>query len=276
MRLLPLGILVALCSSLVVAQSQTGPAASASRPTFEVASIKPNKSSDSRSRTDAAPNGRVTATNVPLNDLVRTAFELQPQEMVMGDRAPAWITTDRWDIEAKATGEPSPQQMRAMLRNLLLDRFKLVSRRDVRNMPAFALVLARNDRQLGPQLRRSMLDCEAQVAAARVPGTTPGSVQQCGGRSSRGTIATFGVPLSSFAKSLSAAAGRYVFDATGLTDRFDLTLKWTPDPDAGAATPSDAVSLFTAIQEQLGLRLEPRQAPVDVFVIESAEPPTEN
>ena len=194
----------------------------------------------------------------------------------MGERAPAWITTDRWDIEAKAAGEPSPQQMRAMLRNLLIDRFKLVTRRDVRTMSAYALVLARNDRQLGPQLRRSTLDCEAQVAASRVPGTTPGTVQQCGGRSGRGTIATFGVPLSDFAKSLSPAAGRYVFDATGLTDRFDANLKWTLDPEPGAAAPPDGVSLFTAIQEQLGLRLDPRQAPVDVFVIESAEKPTEN
>ena len=104
-----------------------------------------------------------------------------------------------------------------MLRNLLLDRFKLVTRREARNMPTYTLVLARNDRQLGPQLRRSTLDCEAQVAASRVPGTTPGTVQQCGGRSSRGLITTFGVPLSSFAKSLSPAAGRFVFDATGLT-----------------------------------------------------------
>ena len=194
----------------------------------------------------------------------------------MGDRAPAWITTDRWDIEAKAAGEPSPQQMRAMLRSLLIDRFNLVTRRDVRTMSAYALVLARSDRQLGPQLQRSTLDCEAQVAAARVPGTTPGTVQQCGGRSGRGTIVTSGVPLSDFAKSLSPVAGRYVFDATGLTNRFDLNLKWTPDPEPGAAAPSDGVSLFTAIQEQLGLRLEPRQAPVDVFVIESAERPTEN
>jgi len=266
---------IALFTGSGAAQTPSAPGPT-DRLTFEVASIKPNKSGDTRSRTDAAPNGRVMATNVPLNDLVRTAFELQPQEMVMGDRAPAWITADRWDIEAKAPGEPSPQQMRSMLRNLLLDRFKLAARREVRNMPAYAIVLARSDRQLGPQLRKSTLDCEAQVAASRVPGTTPGSVRQCGGRSGRGTIATTGVPLSSFAKSLSPAAGRYVFDATGLTDRFDLDLKWTPDPEPGAAAPSDGASLFTAIQEQLGLRLEPRQAPVDVFVIESAERPAED
>lgn len=275
MRMLHLGMAIALFTGSGAAQAPSAPGPT-DRLTFEVASIKPNRSGDLRSRTDAAPNGRVMATNVPLNDLVRTAFELQPQEMVMGDRAPAWITADRWDIEAKAAGEPSPQQMRAMLRNLLIDRFKLVARREVRNMPAYAIVLARNDRQLGPQLRKSALDCEAQVAASRVPGTTPGSVPQCGGRSGRGTIATSGVPLSSFAKSLSPAAGRYVFDATGLTDRFDLDLKWTPDPEPGAAAPSDGVSLFTAIQEQLGLRLEPRQAPVDVFVIESAERPAED
>ena len=273
--MLPLSVTFLLLTGAGAAQTPSAPGPT-DRLTFEVASIKPNKSGDTRSRTDAAPNGRVMATNVPLNDLVRTAFLLQPQEMVMGDRAPAWITTDRWDIEAKAAGEPSPQQLRAMLANLLVDRFKLVARREVRNMPAYAIVLARSDRQLGPQLRRSTLDCEAQVAASRVPRTTPGTVPQCGGRSGRGTITTVGVPLSSFAKSLSTVAGRYVFDATGLTDRFDLDLKWTPDPEPGAAAPSDGASLFTAIQEQLGLRLEPRQAPVDVFVIESAERPAED
>jgi uncharacterized protein (TIGR03435 family) len=216
-------------------------------------------------------------TNTPLYDIVRTAFELQPQEMVTDERTPSWITSERWDIEAKASGEPSPQQMRAMLRNLLADRFTLMTRREVRDMPAYALVLARNDRQLGPQLRPSTLDCEAQVTASRVPGTTPGTVQQCGGRSGRGTITTFGVPLSSFTKALGPVAGRYVFDATGLKDRFDLELKWTPDPDGTSAPASaDSVSLFTAIQEQLGLRLEPRQAPVSVFVLESAQRPTEN
>jgi uncharacterized protein (TIGR03435 family) len=275
MRMLQLAMAIVLFTSSGAGQAPSA-AGAADRLSFEVATIKPNKSGDARSRTDAAPNGRVMATNVPLNDLVRTAFLLQPQEMVMGDRAPAWVTTDRWDIEAKAVGEPTPLQMRAMLRNLLIDRFKLVTRRDVRTMAAYALILARNDRQFGPQLQRSTLDCEAQVAAARVPGTTPGTIQQCGGRSGRGTIAAWGVPLSDFAKSLSPVAGRYVFDATGLTDRFDATLKWTPDPEPGSAAPADGVSLFTAIQEQLGLRLEPRQAPVDVFVIESAEQPTEN
>ena len=275
MRLSALAIAIAALTSGVAAQSPAaGPAATAERLTFEVASIKPNKSGDLRSRVDAQPNGRVFATNVPLLDLVRTAFELQPQETITGDRAPAWLSSERWDIEATSAGEPQPQQMRAMLRNLLIDRFKLVSRRDVRMMSAYALVLARSDGQLGPQLQRSTLNCEAQVAAARVPGTTPGTVQQCGGRSGRGTITTFGVPLSAFSKSLSAAAGRYVFDATGLTDRFDLTLTWTPDVDGVA--PIDGVSLFTAIQEQLGLRLEPRQAPVEVLVVESAERPMED
>jgi uncharacterized protein (TIGR03435 family) len=275
MWMLHLGMVLVLFTAAGASQAPSTPGPT-DRPTFEVAVIKPNESGDPRSRTDAAPNGRVMATNVTLNDLVRTAFLLQPQEMVMGDRAPVWITTDRWDIEAKAAGEPSPQQMRAMLRNLLIDRFKLVTRREMRPMSAYALVLARNDGQLGPQLFRSTLDCEAQVAAARVPGTTPGTVQQCGGRSGRGTIATYGVPLSDFAKSLSPAAGRYVFDATGLKDRFDLTLKWAPDPEPGAAAPPDGVSLFTAMQEQLGLRLEPRQAPINVFVIESAEKPMED
>jgi uncharacterized protein (TIGR03435 family) len=275
MRLFALALGLTTLTAFVAAQRPQLP----DRPTFEVASVKPNESAESRNGADAAPSGRVTVTNMTLYNLVRNAFELQPHELVSGERMPPWIESERWDIVAQGpplTDPASQQLLRQMLRNLLVDRFKVTSRRETRDLPVYALVLSRSDRQLGPQIRPSTLDCAAQIAAVRTPGTARGSVQQCGRRVAPGYMATFGVPLRDFAAGLSAAAGRFVIDATGLADRFDLELKWNPEPgSADAGAPADGASLFTAVQEQLGLRLEARRAPVNVFVLETAEHPTE-
>lgn len=142
------------------------------------------------------------------------------------------------------------------------------------DVPAYALVLERSDRRLGPGMQPSTQGCVALVAAA-AKATAPGAVRTCGRNSGPGFISTLGAPLADFARTLSIFAGRYVFDATGLTGGFDLDLQWTPDPGVADAPLPDGASLFTAIQEQLGLRLEPRQAAVNAFVIESAERPKE-
>jgi uncharacterized protein (TIGR03435 family) len=276
MRLISLAVGTAMLSTVMAAQVPS-PAASADRPTFEVASIRSNRSGASGGKADAAPNGRVIVTNSSLLELVRNGFELQRHELVLGERVPSWIETERWDIVAQGppiTGPTSQQQLRRMLQNLLIDRFSLVTTREVREIPAYALVLARNDRRLGPDLRPSTLDCAALVAAAS-KAAAPGTVRVCGRRSGPGFISTLGAPLADFARTLSVSAGRYVFDSTGLTGGFDLDLKWSPDPGTASAPLTDGASLFTAIQEQLGLRLEPRQAAVNAFVIESAQRPRE-
>jgi uncharacterized protein (TIGR03435 family) len=175
MRLISLAIGLTLLTAFAAAERPQ----STDHPAFEVASIKPNKSGESRNGADAAPSGRVTVTNMTLYNLVRNAFELQPHELVSGERMPPWVESERWDIVAQ--GPPlkdlsSQQLLRQMLRNLLVDRFKLNSRRETREVPVYALVLARSDRQLGPQIRPSTLDCAAQIAAARAPGTARGSI----------------------------------------------------------------------------------------------------
>ena len=275
MRLLTLGILVAVGSGLVVAQSQTGPAASAARPTFEVASIKPNKSGSTSSGANAQPGGRVTIRNTSLYDLVRNGQGLQPYEIAAGERLPSWIATERWDIEAKGPEQATQPQLRSTLQNLVIDRFKLVTRRETRDVPVYALVLSRSDRRLGPQLKQSTADCAA-LAAARTADAPPGS-RQCGRDVGPGVISQVGTTIPEFARGLSLNTGRFVMDATGLTGRFDLELRWTPDQGTGnVGALADGTSLFTAIQEQLGLRLDARQAPVEVLVIESAERPTED
>ena len=159
-----------------------------------------------------------------------------------------------------------------MLQNLLIERFKLVARRDRRDMPIYALVVARSDRRLGPQMKPSTADCAALLAAFKASGATRQTPDSnlCGGKSSKGRIWGTGVPLDDLARRL-VVAGRPVVDMTGLTGLFDLDLKFTPDD---APDPASGASVFTAVQEQLGLRLEPRQAPANVFVIESVERPT--
>jgi hypothetical protein len=206
-----------------------------SSPTFEVASIRPTGDSRARQDADIQPSGRLVVTNTTLLNLIADFFEVQRHEMVSGDRLPAWVGSQRWDIVAQ--GPPVTNLAaqlplyRRMMQNLLIERFKLVTRREMRDIPIYALVFARADRRLGPQMRLSSADCAALSAGAL------------------------------------AISERPVVDETGLTGSFDFDLKWTPDDAAG---PSGA-SLFTAIQEQLGLRLEPRHAPMNVFVIQSAE-----
>ena len=274
-RLLLFATSLLLLSGLVAAQAPTpGPT---DRLTFEVASIKQNKSGSLSGGANAQPGGRVTVRNTSLYDLVRNGQGLQPYEVAAGERLPSWVTTDRWDIEAKGPEQASQPQLRTMLQNLLNDRFKLVTRRDTRDVPVYALVLARVDRRLGAQLRQSAADCAALAAAARTADAGPGGPRQCGRDVGPGVISAIGTTLPDFARGLSLNTGRFVMDATGLTGRFDIDLKWTPDQViGGAGAQNDGTSLFAAIQEQLGLRLDARQAPVNVLVIESAERPVED
>jgi uncharacterized protein (TIGR03435 family) len=155
-------------------------------------------------------------------------------------------------------------------------------------MPIYALVLARADGRLGPALRSSSTDCAALFAAAKAKGETPAPTTNgrptCGTRTTRGNMMTTGVAMTDLARNLAPFTGRPVVDKTGLSGVFDLDLTWSPEqspsgPDGTAPPPassSDVVSLFTAVQEQLGLKLDAQRAPVDVLVIESAQRPVED
>ena len=259
--------------------------APAARPAFEVASIKRNVSASDNASVRAQPGGRVTVTNNSLRNIIRNAYNLQNFQIIGG---PDWINTERWDISAKAPDDAPPQQMLLMVRTLLADRFKLVVRNETRELPIFALVVSRSDNQLGPQLRRSSVDCAALFAAARGRGQEPPPTTNgrptCGTRTTRGNMMTTGVAMSDFARNLAPFTGRPVVDKTGLTGAFDVDLTWTPDPAPPgpdvpapqAAQPGDGVSLFTAVQEQLGLKLDAQRGPVAVLVIDSAERPAED
>jgi bla regulator protein blaR1 len=276
---------------------------------FEVASIKPNNSGDGRVMMQMQP-GQLRATNVTLRLLIRNAYQLQDSQITGG---PGWIASDHFDLIAKmpdgfqqtpgpppaAGGPPTPVQL--MMRALLAERFKLAAHNETKDSPIYALVVARSDGKLGPQLKQSDTDCAAVLAAARGrgPGAMPpppggpggrgGDNFPCGIRIGPGALTMGGTPLTNFAQSLGMFAGRIVIDRTGLTGAYDVNLTWTPDqmprpagggdqPPSinGAAVDPNGPSLFTAVQEQLGLKLDSQRGPVETLVIDHAEKPVED
>src|SRR5688572_10738972 len=161
------------------AQAPSVPASNAQNPTFEVAAVKQNKSGQPFIRFGMQPGGRFNAENAPLIELLRFAFQVQPFQI---EGAPGWTRSDRFDVTAKAEGEipqTAPGELgpiQLMMRSLLAERFGLVYHNETREMPIFALVLARADGKLGPKLTPSTTDCAALFAARRggAPGPAPG------------------------------------------------------------------------------------------------------
>jgi uncharacterized protein (TIGR03435 family) len=246
------------------------------RQSFEVASVKPNKSGETTSFLQPRPGGNFAVGNMTLRGLIMFAYGIQGFQLV---GAPDWAATERFDIAAKAAadvpptpiGQTSPEAL--MLRSLLEDRFRLSAHRETRDLPIYALVLARADGRLGPRLRQTTSDyCKKLFEAAGKAGDTPippgGPV--CGMRPlGSDELAASALPMNEFARFLNVESGRTVVDRTGLTGVWDFDLKWSrpnaPNPDP------DRPSIFTALQEQLGLRLDATTGPVEVLVIDRVE-----
>ena len=261
-------------------------------PAFEVASVKPSKSENGRGAS-FPPGGRFTATDLTPRELIALAYDIpNPFRNIRISDGPGWIDSARFDIVAKGEANSSPERVRLMLRALLANRFKLVARNQVRERPIYALVLARSDRRLGPQLRRSDLDCAARGNAPLAPiPSDPNVAPPCVMRQSPGHIVASATTMSNFvAMGLSRfVEDRLVVDRTGLTGRFDLSLEWTPASRGFGPPPvlppglpepapphADGPSIFTAVEEQLGLKLQPTTGAVEVLVIEHVEHPTED
>jgi len=260
---------------------------------FDAASIKQNTSGAITSFVGRQPGGRFAATNATLGEFVRYAWQLQPFQLQGG---PPWLETDRWDIAARLATIPAPassqldETIRAV-QNLLEDRFKLVAHREIRELATYALVLARADRTLGPEMRRSTLDCATLMATRSrggpPPAPPPSGGPPCGLSGRIGSIRSGGVPLSELAQSLSSRVQRTVVDRTGLSGNWDFVLTYASDSAQiapGVLAPGDpppppdanAGSLFTALREQLGLKLESAKGPVEVLVIDSGQKPVED
>jgi uncharacterized protein (TIGR03435 family) len=269
-RLAATTTVLALVVPLIVLSAQQ-----VERPEFEVATIKVNTSGVSSGGLSAS--GLVTFNNTTVRDLIRRAYDV-PFERVVG--GPDWLDRDLFDFTAKGQAEAPPARRMLMLRAFLADRLKLVVRTESREMPVFALVVARSDRRLGPQIRPSSVDCVAVRASrggATAPPTPAGQRPVCGAVSRLGFITAGGVTMTEVAANIIRPAGRPVIDRTGLQGGYDFDLKWVPDEILRAATrPIDGPSFAVALEEQLGLRLEAARAPIEVVVVESVERPSEN
>ena len=250
-------------------------------PDFDAASVK-RRTEPGGGFMGRQPGGRFTAQGVSLQDLIVFAYEIQHYQIIDG---PPWLDTARWDVVAAgATG--APREVLIALQHLLADRFSLGVHRETREMPVYALVLARSDGRLGPQLKRSSVDCAALRAQAQRTGVIPAEARTCDVQGRIGSIQMGGSPIADVTPLFSTRLQRTVIDRTGLTGAWDLALTYTPEPSqiaAGALGPGVAPafdpngpSIFTAVQEQLGLKLESTRAPVDVLVIERAEFAPEN
>ena len=254
--LLTLFVFVAVGQSL----GQT-PQSSGKRPVFEVATIKRNTSLEGNGRVSNEPGGRFEAVNAPVFWLVASAYSeslggLRPEQIV---GAPPWLESEHYDIVAKAEDPAdmsSFEKTRRLLRSLLEDRFQLRAHREQREMPVYALVHARSDDALGPRFKQSTPDCFQESAKCGFPGGPFGRIKA-------GAIS-----MDLLTQLLSSASGRIVVDRTGLKGGFEIDLEYSPDQTA-----SDKPSIFTAVQEQLGLKLESTKAPVDVLVIDHVERP---
>jgi uncharacterized protein (TIGR03435 family) len=264
-------------------------------PTFDVASVKPNKSGPGPQRVGFAPGGRFVATNIPAIDLIAVAFGTpQPLPTFRITGGPGWATSDRFDIAAKADGDPQPgpngppTEMFLMVRAMLADRFKLVVHTETREMPFYTLGIDRSDGRLGPQLHPAAVDCAAlrrggpRGGAAPAP-PPPGQPVPCGMMMAPGRLNGGGATLAMLSTVFSRLVNRVVEDRTGLTGNYDVTLEFTPDqsmlppgglPPGMPSPPSDGPSLFTALREQLGLKLDAARGPVEIVVIDHIEPPT--
>jgi uncharacterized protein (TIGR03435 family) len=280
-------VLAIIATAVMPLASQTPPA---QKPAFEVASVKANVSGDKGVLSRAEPGGRTTIKNATLKLVMEVAYSVHDFQIFGG---PSWITTDRWDIEAKAEEgsippelpSPSPttpnHPLTLMLQSLIEDRFQLKIHREIKEMPVYALMIAKT----GQKMKLSADQDLVGFPALPQGGTPPrGMIRLNAGR---GDLEGNGVPLSTLAQVLSAQLGRSVIDKTDVKGLYDFKLEWAPDPGQGLSPPGvlgppstsadiSGPSIFTALQEQLGLRLDSAKGPVEVLVIDSVQKPSEN
>jgi uncharacterized protein (TIGR03435 family) len=295
-----IGMMAVGVSNISRLRAQSSATPTTNSPAFEVASVKQNTSGENRMMINIQPGGGFRAIGAPLRELMGMAYGTpQPLSSFIAG-GPKWIDADRFDIVAKADREwqaganGPPAALAPMLQTLLAERFKLAVHNDRRDMPIYALVLARRDGKLGPQMHVSSSDCAALMAATRARGgpptlPAPGERPPCGMRMFPGNFSGGSATITQLTNAIARFVSRTVVDRTGLTGNYDVDLQWTPDQmpqglrgDAPPGAPPLPVidpngpSIFTAVQEQLGLKLESTKGPVDVLVIDRAERPTDD
>jgi uncharacterized protein (TIGR03435 family) len=276
--------LLALFVSLAsIGQAQT------SGPQFDVVSIKHNASTTGGGGGRTFPDGSQRMVNMAVRQFIQTASP-SPTREVIG--LPDWATTERYDVEVKPPAGSTREQIKQMWQAMWVERFRLAAHIEQRERDVFSMVLARSDGTLGPDLNPSPNDCSPPKpgtpppAAPTAPPTDKEIMSRCGMRMGAGTIVSGGMKLDNLAFSISGLAGGEIFNDTALDGFYSITLKFSPrrspqtlDPGAApsAAAPSDdAPDIFTALQEQLGLKLVRGKRQLPVLVIDHIERPSEN
>jgi uncharacterized protein (TIGR03435 family) len=257
--------LLALVSMAVLSGEQSQPGEVGDRASFEVASVKPNNSGSLSSALPFYPNGGFNASNVSLKSVIAIAYEVRVFQIEGG---PDWLNSARFDITARGR-EGTPDRLRpAMMRTLLAERFKLVAHFEERQQPLYALTVPSSDgHRGGPNLKPS-----PPPQSDAKPGTLFTSVRNGVGRieGTRMTIDTLASVLSG------QVLTRRVVNRTALSGEFDVNLQFTVDTVTRADQAPQFPSLVTALQEQLGLKLQSERGPVPVLVIDSVQQPTPN
>jgi uncharacterized protein (TIGR03435 family) len=256
---------VAMATAVVLAMAQTNP----SRPEFEVASIKPDPRPDVS--IGRPPSGRLVARGIFTKFLIALAYDVKEFQILDG---PSWISREQYSIDAKPGDNPKgpilslyltqrqkeDEEFKLRIQSLLADRFQLKIHKETREEQVYSLVVAKN----GPKFKESKFD-ESAVAKGLLPGLKMHPYELTG----------TSVDIRLLAEELSRRLSRNVVDHTGLNGEYNFDLRWAPDVGDGDSPP-DGPSIFTAVQEQLGLKLESGKAAVDAIVIDHIERPSEN
>jgi uncharacterized protein (TIGR03435 family) len=248
------GFVFLLLASAVGTNAQTA---------FEVASLKPNTSGEGGYRLSLYPGGRLQGRNMSLQHMIQVAWDLKEKDQVTGPLS--WLDTDKYDLDAsagKVVGEP---EARVMMQALLLDRFKLKIHRDTKDAPVYFLVQAKKGAAVAPGLHPTPSgDCGAMATPAAATGPCSGIALNV----DTGKLTGRRADMPELANHLSMVMRRPVFDRTEIKGSYDFTLTWTADQ---SVTDAGGPSIYTALQEQLGVKLEAGRGPVEIIVVDSAE-----
>jgi uncharacterized protein (TIGR03435 family) len=269
MKRLAIVILLVTCAAAMNAQAPTAPP-----PAYVASPIRKTVDDISR-RTSFTPTGLTMAGGT-----IRSIFALAyPSEGADPIGAPDWMSAEFFDLVVRFEGMPTLAERQAIFREIFATQLKLKAHYERRDTPVYHLVVARSDGRLGKSVKKLDVDCDALRDRARkgeqIPPMPPAAngTLACQSKVGNGTVLSGGMRFAQLASTVRNPAGRLIIDKTGLDGFYEFTFEWASGSPSAAGAPDERPNIFTAFQEQLGLKLEPATAPVEVVVIDHIERP---